>query len=60
MKLINKRLYTYVLYKKKVKEKQTEANLSLRYHTLTNRIANEIKTKQNKNLRFSPDKSLQT
>lgn len=34
MKLINKRLYTYVLYKK-VKEKQTEANLSLRYHKLT-------------------------
>lgn len=47
MKLINKRLYTYVLYKK-MKEK-TEANLSLRYHTLTNRIANEKKSaKQNK------------
>lgn len=34
MKLINKRLYTYVLYKKS-EGKQTEANLSLRYHTLT-------------------------
>lgn len=30
----------------KKSEGKTEANLSLRYHTLTNRIANEIKTKQ--------------